>query len=83
MAKQNRYANLAASQFEVNGRTRRSNDPEWHRFLAEAERRNNECSLLEILANYRRMKRHQRSQYCLQGMSIKPCDSACNTRGIA
>ena len=76
MAKKNRYANLAATQFEVNGRTRRSNDVELHRYEAEAERRNDGRNGLEVLTDFRTMRVHQRRQQRLAKMNIAANDSS-------
>ena len=75
MAKKNRYADLAASQFEVSGRTRRSNDPEFCRFLAEAKRRNDGRGFWEVHTDFLLMKLHQRKQKRLAKMNATASES--------
>ena len=76
MAKRNRYANLAVNQLEVSGRTRRSNDVEWHRYEAEAERRNDGRTWVEVLTDFHTMKLHQRRQQRLAKMNVAANDSS-------
>ena len=84
MAKRNRYANLAATKFEKNGRTRRSSDLEWHRHEAEAERRNDGRNGLEVLTDFRTMRVHQRRQQRLAKMNVTANDySVVTTKRIA
>ena len=85
MAKRNRYANLAATQFEKNGRTRRSSDLEWHRYEAEAERRNDGRTWVEVSTDFRTMKLHQRRQQRLPEMNANASESslANSTKRIA
>ena len=76
MAKRNSYANVAATQFEKNGRTRRSNDLEWHRYEAEAERRDDGRNWVEVSTDFRTMKLHQRRQKRLAEMNATASESS-------
>lgn len=76
MAKRNRYASLAATQFEVNGRTRRSNHVEWHRYEAEAERRDDGRNWVEVSTDFRMMKLYQRRQKRLAEMNATASESS-------
>ena len=51
--KRNRYANLAATQFEKIWSYSRSSDLEWHHYEAEAERLNDGWNGLEVLTDFR------------------------------
>jgi len=84
MAKKNRYAHLAATQYEVNGRTRRSNYVEFHRYLAEAQRRNDGRHFWEVLRDFRLMEFYQCKQKCLAEMNATASESliAINTKRI-
>ena len=76
MARRNRYANVAATQFEKNGRTRRSNDLEWHRYEAEAERRDDGRTWVEVSTDFRMMKLYQRRQKRLAEMNATASESS-------